>query len=99
VARGFAKFGVLPDPVDVGSECLAQPIEALPERRLVVEEDEVEMRESASGTSVSSTRRNTTGAKRLLSEAANATSLAQTGEATASELSTKMTVSACAISA
>ena len=56
-------------------------------------------RESASGTCLSSTRRSTVGAKRLFSEAAKVTSLAQTGEVTASGLSRNMTVSACAISA
>ena len=56
-------------------------------------------RESVSGTCLSSTRRSTVGAKRLFSEAAKATSLAQTGEVTASGLSRNMTVSACAISA
>jgi hypothetical protein len=51
-------------------------------------------RASAVGISLSSTGAMTIGAKRLLSEAANATSLAHTSEATEAGLSTKMMVSA-----
>jgi hypothetical protein len=51
-------------------------------------------RASASGTALSSTRRYTIGAKRLLSEAARATSFWHTGEATESGLITNTTVSA-----
>ena len=54
---------------------------------------------STSGTALSSTGRHTIGAKRLFSEAANATSLRATSDATESGLSTNTTVSACAISA
>ena len=54
---------------------------------------------SASGTALSSTRRQTMGAKRLLSEAAKATSFSATSEATESGLSTNTMVSARTISA
>ena len=53
---------------------------------------------SASGMARSSTRRQTIGAKRLLSEAACVTSLSATSEATASGESTNTTVSALPIS-
>jgi hypothetical protein len=54
---------------------------------------------SASGTALSSTRRQTIGAKRLSSEAAKATSFSATSEATESGLSTNTMVSARTISA
>ncbi|HML10870.1 MAG TPA: hypothetical protein VK432_08415 [Stellaceae bacterium] len=56
-------------------------------------------RASSGGTAASSTPRHTTGARRLLSEAAKRTSRWQMSEATASGLRMKTIVSDCAISA
>ena len=72
--RLLAELGVLPDPGDVGVERLGEPVRALLEPRCVVEEDEVQLRERLRHR-LSSTGRHTIGAKRLFSEAANATSL------------------------
>ena len=40
--RGFAELGVLPDPADVGLECLGKPIGTRLKVRSVVKKDEVE---------------------------------------------------------
>ena len=96
--RRFAEFRVLPDPADVGPQRLGKLIGARLEACRVIKENEFS-RCSASGIAPSSTRRQTIGAKRLLSEAACATSLSATSDATASGESTNTTVSAWPISA
>ena len=99
VARGFAELGVLPDPADVGSAAPRQADRRSPRKRVGSSKKMKFSRRSASGVAPSSTRRQTIGAKRLLSEAAYATSLSATSEATASGESTNTTVSARQISA
>ena len=44
VASSFAIFGMLPDPVDVGRQRIAEPIHAFRKLRFFVEKDEVEPR-------------------------------------------------------
>ena len=44
-SRLLAKVGVLPDPADVGVERFGELVRALLEARVVIEEDEVELRE------------------------------------------------------
>ena len=42
MAGGFAEFGVLPDPADVGSQCLGEPVGAGLEYGRVIKENEVQ---------------------------------------------------------
>src|ERR1700736_2023455 len=66
---------------DVGVERLGKPIRTRFEARVIIEEDEVELRQRI-GTALWSTRRRTIGAKRLFRAAANMTSFSATSEAT-----------------
>jgi hypothetical protein len=87
LARRFAEFGVLPDPADVG------PLNASASWSAATSKNKIQPAQQFGH------RRQTIGAKRLLSEAACATSLSAISEATASGESTSTTVSAFPISA
>ena len=96
MAGGLPEFRVLPDPTNVSLQRLGEPIGASLELAGVIKKDEIQAPERL-GMALSSARRQTIGAKRLFSETAYATSLAQISEAIASGLSVKTMVSAFAI--